>query len=124
MMPTSTSIYSGDLRTQSVHTQSGETYITDAPVDNEGKGEAFSPTDIVATSLANCMLTIMGIVSSRKGLDLEGIPSRSKPFLLETMPMMVSMQLAREVATISVGENASPLPSLSTGASVMYVSPD
>jgi hypothetical protein len=60
-MATSTSTYSGELRTESVHTQSGETYITDAPTDNEGKGEAFSPTDIVATSLANCMMTIMGI---------------------------------------------------------------
>ena len=75
-MPTSSSIYSGDLRTESVHTQSGETYITDAPVDNEGKGEAFSPTDIVASALANCMLTIMGIVSKRKGLIIKGTEAK------------------------------------------------
>jgi len=75
-MPTSTATYSGDLRTQSVHTQSGETYITDAPVDNEGKGAGFSPTDIVATALANCMLTIMGIVSNRKGLEIEGTEAK------------------------------------------------
>ena len=89
MMPTSTSIYSGDLRTQSVHTQSGETYITDAPVDNEGKGEAFSPTDIVATSLANCMLTIMGIVSNRKGLDLEGTEAKIEK-LMGTEPRRIT----------------------------------
>jgi len=81
MMTTSTSKYSGELRTHSVHTQSGETYITDAPTDNEGKGEAFSPTDIVATSLANCMMTIMGIVSKRKGLIIEGTEAKIDKFM-------------------------------------------
>ena len=80
-MTTSTSKYSGELRTHSVHTQSGETYITDAPRDNEGKGEAFSPTDIVATSLANCMMTIMGIVSKRKGLIIEGTEAKIDKFM-------------------------------------------
>ena len=80
-MTTSTSKYSGELRTHSVHTQSGETYITDAPTDNEGKGEAFSPTDIVATSLANCMMTIMGIVSKRKGLIIEGTEAKIDKFM-------------------------------------------
>ena len=80
-MTTSTSKYSGELRTHSVHTQSGETYITDAPTDNEGKGEAFSPTDIVATSLANCMMTIMGIVSKRKGLTIEGTEAKIDKFM-------------------------------------------
>tara|TARA_B100001996_G_scaffold383044_1_gene377057 strand:+ start:3444 stop:3854 length:411 start_codon:yes stop_codon:yes gene_type:complete len=75
-MPTSTATYSGDLRTKSVHTQSGETYITDAPIDNEGKGAGFSPTDIVATALANCMLTIMGIASNKKGLEIEGTEAK------------------------------------------------
>ena len=80
-MTTSTSKYSGELRTHSVHTQSGETYITDAPIDNEGKGDAFSPTDIVATSLANCMMTIMGIVSKRKGLIIEGTEAKIDKFM-------------------------------------------
>lgn len=80
-MTTSTSKYSGELRTHSVHTQSGETYITDAPTDNEGKGEAFSPTDIVATSLANCMMTIMGIVSKRKGLIIQGTEAKIDKFM-------------------------------------------
>lgn len=58
-MSTSKVTYLGDLRTECVHLKSGSTYITDAPTDNNGKGEAFSPTDTVATGLANCMLTVM-----------------------------------------------------------------
>ena len=58
---TSKVTYLGNLRTSCTHLASGNTIITDAPVDNHGKGEAFSPTDLVATSLASCMITIMGI---------------------------------------------------------------
>jgi len=65
-------IYKGDLRTEAVHTQSGNVFITDAPIDNQGKGEAFSPTDLVATALASCMLTIMGIVADRNHINLDG----------------------------------------------------
>jgi len=64
--------YLGDLRTEAVHLQSGNTIITDAPIDNEGKGEAFSPTDLVATALASCILTIMGIVAKRNEINLDG----------------------------------------------------
>lgn len=69
---TSKVIYQGDLRTECEHLQSGNKIITDAPLDNKGKGEAFSPTDIVATSLASCMLTIMGIKAEEMGIDLRG----------------------------------------------------
>lgn len=71
-MSTITILYSGELRTQAVHLASGNTLITDAPVDNNGRGEAFSPTDLVCAALGSCMLTIMGIVAQRHGLDLEG----------------------------------------------------
>ncbi|MDA0902626.1 MAG: OsmC family protein [Proteobacteria bacterium] len=64
--------YLGGLRTQSVHLKSSNQLITDAPVDNKGKGEAFSPTDLLATSLASCMLTIMGIVADAHKLNIEG----------------------------------------------------
>ena len=64
--------YKGDLRTEAVHLSSGNAIVTDAPVDNQGKGEAFSPTDLVATALASCMLTIMGIVAKRDGIEIEG----------------------------------------------------
>ncbi|SVA00981.1 uncharacterized protein METZ01_LOCUS53835 [marine metagenome] len=60
------------MRTESEHLQSGNKIITDAPIDNEGKGEGFSPTDLVATSLANCMLTIMGIVARRHKVNIDG----------------------------------------------------
>ena len=71
-MATSVVYYSGDLRTESEHLQSGNKIITDAPIDNEGKGEGFSPTDLVATSLANCMLTIMGIAACRHKVNIDG----------------------------------------------------
>ena len=69
-MATSRTIYIGELRTENEHIRSGQKLITDAPVDNQGKGEAFSPTDLVATALSDCMMTIMGIKARDKGLDL------------------------------------------------------
>lgn len=64
--------YEGSLRTRATHGPSGTTLVTDAPVDNHGRGESFSPTDLVATALGSCMLTIMGIVAERDGIDLTG----------------------------------------------------
>ncbi len=65
---TSEVTYLGELRTEAVHLQSGTKIVTDAPKDNHGKGEAFSPTDLTATSLACCMISIMGIVSMKEGI--------------------------------------------------------
>lgn len=64
--------YKDGLRTQAKHIKSGNTITTDAPTDNNGKGEAFSPTDLVASALASCMLTIMGIKSAQLNISLEG----------------------------------------------------
>lgn len=69
---TSTVQYLGDLRTEATHLLSGKTILTDAPPDNQGKGEAFSPTDLCATSLASCMLTLMGISARNHALDITG----------------------------------------------------
>lgn len=69
---TSKVLYNGNLRTTITHLQSGNSAITDAPLDNNGKGEAFSPTDLVATALASCMITVMGIKARDKGLDMDG----------------------------------------------------
>ncbi|WP_340063674.1 OsmC family protein [Ascidiimonas aurantiaca] len=69
---TSTVTYAGDLRTVCVHLKSGNEFITDAPTDNNGKGAAFSPTDTVATGLASCMLTVMGIKARELEIDLTG----------------------------------------------------
>ena len=70
---TSTVIYEGELRTVATHLQSGTSIETDAPVDNQGKGERFSPTDLVATALAACMATTMGIKSRDLQVDLRGM---------------------------------------------------
>ena len=64
--------YQGELRCESTHGPSSRTLVTDAPSDNCGKGESFSPTDLVATALGSCMLTIMGIVADREGVALTG----------------------------------------------------
>ena len=69
---TSQIVYKGNLRTEATHLQSNTVIETDAPVDNNGKGERFSPTDIVATALGSCMLTIMGIKAESMNIDLAG----------------------------------------------------
>ncbi|MBD2549072.1 OsmC family protein [Microcystis elabens FACHB-917] len=71
-MTTITCRYEGGLRCAAEHAPSGSRLITDAPVDNQGQGQAFSPTDLVATALATCLLTVMGIVAERRGIPLEG----------------------------------------------------
>lgn len=71
-MVTIIATYDGGLRCTATHGPSGKKLISDAPVDNHGKGDSFSPTDLVATALANCMMTIMGIVAERHGVNLNG----------------------------------------------------
>jgi putative redox protein len=70
---TSTVVYNGDLRTTCTHLKSGDSFETDAPTDNNGKGERFSPTDLLATSLATCMITVMGIKSRTMDFDLNDV---------------------------------------------------
>ena len=72
-MSTATARYTGQLRTEATHNASGNVLITDAPLDNHGRGEAFSPTDLVSTALGACMMTIMGIVAERHDLDLTSV---------------------------------------------------
>jgi len=71
-MTTIKTVYLGDLRTENEHIQSGNNMITDAPTDNQGKGESFSPTDMLATALGSCILTIMGIKARDNGIDIKG----------------------------------------------------
>lgn len=70
---TSSVVYDGNLRTVCTHLRSGSVIETDAPVDNQGKGERFSPSDLVATALGSCMMTIMGIKARDAGIDLKGM---------------------------------------------------
>ena len=69
-------VYEGDLRTRATHIPSGSEIITDAPVDNQGKGEKFSPTDLVASALGSCMLTIMGITANVQNIDILNVRAK------------------------------------------------
>jgi len=71
-MATIETIYQGDLRTQAKHVYSGNTIITDAPLDNQGKAEAFSPTDLMSASLGGCRFKFMGIAAREQGIDMDG----------------------------------------------------
>jgi putative redox protein len=82
--------YAGDLRCLAVHGPSGRELTTDAPVDNHGKGESFSPTDLVATALGSCVATIMGIYASRHDLDLKGIQIRVEKHMSEDAPRRIA----------------------------------
>lgn len=88
-MSTSKVTYLGNLRTECIHLKSGDSYLTDAPVDNNGKGEAFSPTDTVATGLANCMMTMMGIKARDLGVNLDGSSAVVTKFM-EANPRRIS----------------------------------
>jgi putative redox protein len=74
-MVSMTAVYLGGLRTEATHLRSGNKIITDAPPDNNGRGEAFSPTDLTCASLNSCMMTLMGILAERENIDLKGLTS-------------------------------------------------
>ena len=85
--------YLGNLRTESVHTSSNEKIVTDAPTDNNGKGEAFSPTDLVASSLSSCILTVIGIVSKQLEYDLTGTTSSVKKIMGDKPRRIVEIEV-------------------------------
>jgi putative redox protein len=74
-MVSMTGVYLGELRTEATHLRSGNKIITDAPPDNNGKGEAFSPTDLTCASLNSCMMTLMGMLAQREQIDITGMRS-------------------------------------------------
>lgn len=82
--------YQGQLRCQASHRPSGATFTTDAPVDNNGRGESFSPTDLVATGLGTCMMTVMGIAARKKGLDLDGVRVHVKKVMTTEPPRRIA----------------------------------
>ncbi len=88
-MHTSEVLYKGQLRTVLTHMKSGQQVITDAPVDNNGKGEAFSPTDLLATSLATCMITVMGIKARALNINMDGTKAEVLKVMAES-PRRVS----------------------------------
>lgn len=82
-------IYQGSLRTEGTHLKSGNKLVTDAPTDNHGKGETFSPTDTVAAALASCMLTIMGIEANKLGIKLGPIEVQTEK-IMKSDPRTIS----------------------------------
>jgi len=83
-METAKTKYLGDLRTEMVHVRSGSIITTDAPVDNKGKGEFFSPTDLVASALGSCIFTIMGIAAKEHGFSIDGSSCRITKIMTDT----------------------------------------
>ena len=82
--------YQGQLHCSATHDPSGDSLATDAPVDNNGRGETFSPTDLVATSLGTCMATVMGIVARQKEISLEGMKLGVRKHMSEDTPRRIS----------------------------------
>lgn len=89
-MATVKTTYLGNLRTNSTHLQSGDNLITDAPTDNMGKGEAFSPTDLLATATGTCVLTTMAIVAQKNGIELNGSDVEITKVMTQTPPRSIA----------------------------------
>ena len=90
--------YEGELHCRAVHGPTGTALMTDAPPDNQGKGESFSPTDLVGTAMGTCMLTIMGIYARRKGIDMNG----SRVEVLKEMVADPARRIGRLTATFTL----------------------
>ena len=109
---TSKVTYLGDLRTSSIHLQSGSEIISDAPIDNNGKGEAFSPTDTVANALASCMFTIMGIKARDLNIDLASSTAsvtkimKAEPRMISAIEIVFDMNVAADDKTKTILERA------------------
>ncbi|MBX9851099.1 MAG: OsmC family protein [Cytophagaceae bacterium] len=85
--------YLGELRTEAEHLKSQKKFITDAPTDNNGKGEAFSPTDTVCAALASCMITIMGIVAQRENIDIKGLSADITKLMSQSPRKIAEIQI-------------------------------
>ena len=92
--------YEGELRCSARHGPSGTTLLTDAPIDNHGKGESFSPTDLLAAALPACMMTIMGIVADREGIDLRGMTATTQKIMSTDAPRRIAS--LRTVITLPI----------------------
>jgi uncharacterized OsmC-like protein len=107
---TSKVTYLGDLRTSSIHLQSGSEIISDAPLDNNGKGEAFSPTDTVANALASCMMTVMGIKARDLNVDFVGSTAavtkimQAEPRRISAIEIVFDMNVSTDEKTKTILE--------------------
>ena len=96
--------YLGGLRTRDAHSLSGNTIITDAPPDNKGKGEAFSPTDLVCAALSSCMMTMMGILAEREGIQLAGLKSEITKIMSSNPRKIAEIQITFSHEDLKVTE--------------------
>ena len=103
-MTTLTTHYEGSLRTKNIHTRSDSVVITDAPVDNQGKGEAFSPTDLVCTALSSCMLTTMGILAARENIDMTGMTTEVVKIMTSAPRKIAEIQVTLSHPSLNVTE--------------------
>jgi putative redox protein len=108
-MVTLTTTYEGGLRCRASHGPSGTMLVTDAPVDNHGKGQSFSPTDLVATALGGCMMTIMGIVADRRGLDLAGMTAVTVKLMSDAAPRRIASLKTRITIPLPADHESRPV---------------
>jgi putative redox protein len=97
-------VYEGKLRCKATHAESGTTLLTDAPKDNQGNGESFSPTDLVATALGTCMLTVMGIAASKHDINLTGATVRVRKEMTTSPPRRIAKLTVEINGPASVAE--------------------
>ncbi len=95
-----TTTYLGSLRCENIHNQSGSTLFTDAPIDNQGKGSAFSPTDLCALSLTTCIITTMGIYAQLKGFEIADVQAHTEK-VMESNPRRIAKIISRIEITLS-----------------------
>lgn len=93
-MGSMTGYYQGSLRTEDTHLKSGNKLITDAPPDNNGKGEAFSPTDLVCAALSSCMMTLMGMLAERENIALKGLKSEITKIMAANPRKIAEIQIS------------------------------
>jgi uncharacterized OsmC-like protein len=103
-MTTSNVKYGGNLRTVCTHLKSGREIITDAPTDNNGNGEAFSPTDLTATSLATCMITVMGIAARQRNIEFEGAHAEVTKVMLSDPRRIGKIQIDMKIPDCGYNE--------------------
>lgn len=94
--------YIGQLRTEAIHVRSGNKLITDAPVDNRGKGETFSPTDLLATSLASCIFTIMGIKANDSGFSIDGATAKTWKIMSENPRRVAEVKIEYDFSMLEL----------------------
>lgn len=118
--------YEGDLHCSATHMPSGNTLVTDAPLDNNGRGQAFSPTDLLATALGSCMATVIGIVARRKEIVVDGMAVTVRKFMSEDFPRRISrLELDLEIPLPASHPDRKLLESAANGCPVHHsIHPD